>query len=203
MDPKDVKGLIEVIRRDEQSKKYVDSILSYILPDNWGVTGVVRNFRYWLNENALESRTKNWTMMGFMSELEAQDMRIKYDLYTEKYVCTGIARVTSNAINREIELGNPLLKNIQKATDVSRTVNDTAHTATKIITNDGKSFVLDYHQTLNTDNPLIFNTLEDWMNARNGQTAEEYFIDNLVKFNYKELLDQIRYNTQQLKINII
>jgi hypothetical protein len=157
--PEDLKAITDLLKNDPEVVERIDSFLDEILPDSWGWAGNIRN-------------------IGFMASL-----RDPSELETYSKVCTGIAKITSEKIQEEIGKGNPAFSHLKSSTFIDRNtswpiIGRVAHTATSVTTKDGETFVLDYHHTLNQENPMIYPSVKDWENETNGQTAKDYFKNN-------------------------
>ena len=155
----DLKSIVDLIKNDPNFLERLDGPMDEILPDNWGAAGTLRNIGY------------------IFQGLDPSEPEVA------ARVCTGISNASSKLIREQIEAKNPIFSNIKTASTVDRErdypiIGKVHHTATTVTTNDGETYVLDYHHTLNSENPMLYPSIEDWKNETNGQTAEEYFENN-------------------------
>ena len=220
MTSKELKDIIDFIKKDPEAVKRIDSIWA-TLPDEFGLAGTFRNTAFQIADfgaQSLAEKIQEYGSSGY------PQFSIDFSAWIEKNVCTGIASITSEIIQKEINKGNPLFKNFVKVTDPQRLTGDTHH-ATVFTDKNGDTFVLDYHSTLNTDNPMVFKSKEDWDNMVNGQTAEDYFkqnpisdnsisdensveqtpiSDNLINYenSFEQILSEMRGNLRRLQENI-
>jgi hypothetical protein len=220
MTPQELKNIMDFIKNDPEAIKRTNSYLSEILPDSLGWAGWIRNVRYFAPEFWMDLNVEGYKKLGlgdkdFVKTMDEYNKNLSEENY--KFICGGIAEATAKVINDEIRAGNPLFKNLKDVRPDHRVLNDFYHTATKFTDKEGKTFVLDYHATLNIDNPKVYPSFEDWEKGINGRTAEEYFkehstSDNRFKVSpneslnlnlgFNEILDEIRENVQKLKNNI-
>lgn len=140
-------AIVEAVDRDPMCRSNVNSFLRKVLPDSIGRTGSVRNFAL------------------------ALAMRDPSEEKYERWVCTGIAKLTSQAINRALD-GGGTIPGVRQSECVDR-FHPICHTATRITTRSGSDYVFDWHATLDTRNPMIYR-LHDWMACRGGVTFEKF-----------------------------
>jgi hypothetical protein len=152
----DLQRIIEAVTKDAESMGRIDSNLDGILPDSLGMAGNTRNAGYVL---------MNTLTGGYAADPSDPE-------YANR-VCTGIANATSETIQRQIDQGAKGFENLASATTIDRVVNGTDHTATQVTTKDGQVHVLDWHQTLNADNPMVYQDAEVWKRGDSGETAEK------------------------------
>lgn len=218
MTPQELKNIMDFIKNDPEAIKRTNSYLSEILPDSLGWTGWLRNVRYFAPEFWMDLNVEGYKKLGLGDKDFVKTMDDYYkNLSDENYklICGGIAEATAKVIKDEINAGNPLFKNLKDVSPDHRTLDGWDHTATKFTDNEGKTFVLDYHETLNIDNPKVYPSFEDWEKGKNGRTAEEYFKEHSTSNNgfnespnenlnlsFNVILDEIRENVQKLKNNI-
>ena len=81
MKPKDLKAIMDHLKKDPEVAARVNSFLDDILPDSWGQAGNLRNWGY------------------ILSGEDASDPEIAAK------VCYGISKITSEKIREEIEKG--------------------------------------------------------------------------------------------------
>jgi len=154
------KAIVDVIAIDKEAQRRIDSALAYIIPDSFGGAGGVRNFGFALIE----------TYTGNGQPTKEQD----------SLVCYGIAEYTYELINKAIAKSKQesMLRTIKKASYINRDLYNIAHQATLITFQDGTEVVFDWHATLNSKNPLIYPSPEDFRKGTNSVT-----FDNFTEFN--------------------
>jgi hypothetical protein len=159
--PTDLRSIIDLINNDPRILDLLDGPMDNILPDSWGLAGSARNIGY------------------IFQGLDSSDPEVA------ARICVGISNSTAKVVQEQIKLKNPAFSNITGTSTVDRErdvpiIGKVSHTATVISTKDGETYVLDYHHTLNPENPMVYPSIEDWKNETNGQTAEEFFNNNPV-----------------------
>lgn len=169
MTSKELKDIVDFIKKDPEAQRRANSYLAEILPDSLGIAGGIRNAPLFASEFIPQ-------LLGF------GDTDFIKNLSDENYkiICGGIAEATAKVIQDEINKGNPLFKSLKSVKPDFRVLDGWDHAATKFTEKNGSTFVLDYHQTLNIDNPLVFPSFEDWEKGKNGQTYEDYIEKNPV-----------------------
>lgn len=89
------------------------------------------------------------------------------DAYTADRVCTGIARLTSEAIARK--KFEKKLKEVKRPQPTDeRSFLGFLHTATLITMQDDSNYVFDWHATLDILNPLLFPSHNSWKRDEGG-----------------------------------
>jgi hypothetical protein len=143
--------IVDVVRMDPQCLRQIESVLSHVLPDDWGIAGGLRN-------------------LGFMAQF-------KTPKDADPYICTGIADVTAAAIEKALATGSGNT-GIQSAGTVGRhpptfklgnhEFLEVDHAATLILMQDKSNYVFDWHATLNVADPKMYPSKLDFQKARHG-----------------------------------
>ncbi len=191
MTSKELKDILDFIKKDPEAQSRANSYLAEILPDSLGIAGGIRNLPLWASEFITDK-------LGF------GDTDFAKNLSDENYklICGGIAEATAKVIQDEIDKGNPLFKSLKSVAPGHRVIDGWDHTATKFTEKNGSTFVLDFHQTLNIDNPLVFPSYEDWEKGKNGKTYEDYIEQNPVTNPNGEKTNQQPTNPNQNGVDV-
>lgn len=98
-----------------------------------------------------------------------------------KMVCFGIAEAAIEAINAAAQAKRPAkgtLAPLKFASEIGRNVGESGeHYAVKITMREGSAFtwcVFDWWATLRTDDPLIYRTVADFLQAQGGITLSRF-----------------------------
>lgn len=178
----DLTKVLELVKNDPEVLKRLESYLDDVLPDSWGIAGSLRNIGY------------------IMTLKDPSEPEI------ENKVCTGISRAVAEVIQKQIKAGNPDFINFEMANTVDRDmdtiIGKIAHTATVIKMKNGESFVLDYHHTLNIENPMVFKSVENWEIEKEPQTAEDYLKEHPISNPNGEKTNQQPTNPNQNGVNV-
>ena len=143
--------IVDAVVKDKESQRVMPPAGS-ILPKSWGVSGSIRNI----------------LIMG---------PNLYNPFYTgpttaeESYVCTGISDITVIAIKAA------RISDVKRVGTVSRgsaTGVTTEHTATLVELTSGRSFVFDWHATLDRDNPLIYASIPEFEKAKTAVPFKEF-----------------------------
>jgi len=151
-----LEAILGAVTKDAEAGRRIDSNLDNIFPDSWGLAGGSRNMGYVLGN------IFSGGLWGDPSEPEFANR-----------VCTGIADATAASIQKSIDAKAPGFEGMT-VTTIDRKVDGTHHTATQITTADGQVQVLDWHQTLSAENPMVYPDASVWSKGGSGTTAEEY-----------------------------
>jgi hypothetical protein len=143
--------IVAAVEKDKESKRVMPRTGS-VLPKSWGVSGGIRNILI------MGPGLFNPFNQGPTTEEEA-------------FVCTGIADITSAAINAA---GIGAVKRASPISRGSHTGVSVEHTATRIDLGSGRSFVFDWHATLDRDNPLIYASPADFEQGRKAVPFKEF-----------------------------
>ena len=129
-------AIIAAVKNDPECVRRIDSLLSYPLPDSWGMAGSLRNI-----PNMVFFYVRVW--------LQGNKKAVDSDAYKE--LCGGIAEAAVKTIRKAgVEWkGNKLEVRQVKRDRVAQ------HYAVKVKIGDDNWIVFDWHQTLNIDNPVI------------------------------------------------
>jgi hypothetical protein len=119
---------------------------SQVIPDSWGKSGSFRNASMWLR--------------GIDNEHPI----------VEALVCKGIARATVEALN--LANRNPDMQEFFTFTEIDRVL-AVNHTATRAFTKDGGFYVLDWHATLNPENPML-SLKDDWLKGEGSVLFKDF-----------------------------
>ncbi len=144
-------SIVAAVVKDKESQRVMPPTGS-ILPKAWGVSGGIRNILI-MGPNLF-----NPFYAGPTSE-------------EESLVCTGISDITAAAIKAA------RISGVRNAEPVSRgkaTGVKVEHTATRVELTSGRSFVFDWHATLDRDNPLIHASVADFEKARKAVPFKEF-----------------------------
>ena len=155
----EVAEMVRAVANDNKSVRRIHegSVVSDILPDAIGMNGSIRNWGY--------------VACGMVTFGKACDSR---DEEYENKVCTGISSATVGAISAAVQCRVALVSRVAKVTTISRVgFLDTEHTATHIIMTDGTEYVLDFHATLNSRNPMVHKAT-DWLKSTGGVTFKDF-----------------------------
>lgn len=181
-------AIIDHVKTDPVAAANINSLLADLLPDSWGAAGSIRNLGYILR--GLDP-----------SETEVYNK-----------VCSGIAKETARIIDEQIKAGNPRFAGLDGASFEARSldypiIGSVAHDATTITTDDGQVMVIDWHHTLNTENPMVYPSLDDWKKEENGVTAESFIEEYgqntpATARKFQGQLDSINDAIQELNANI-
>jgi hypothetical protein len=150
-------GICGVVASDPESSKRIDSDLDSLVPASWGIAGGLRNAGYVALGMVTFGRYGDPTEPEFANR-----------------VCTGISDAASLALNRAAARGDARLRNLQGATPVSRILKGVDHTAVQIEMKDGQKHVLDWHATLDAQNPLMFRTPGQWVKGEGGVPRRDF-----------------------------
>jgi hypothetical protein len=136
-------AIVTVVENDPECKRRIDSPLSTLLPDDWGLAGGIRNFGFALAETYKALADGRYS---------AQPSAAQDDL-----VCYGIRDATIDALKTAI-LGTAPGGSLSLVADVGYVIRDNpiVHTATLVTLVDKSDYVFDWHATLNPGNPLIY-----------------------------------------------
>ncbi len=152
-------AIVEVVSKDKEAKKRIDSFLSTVMPDGLGWTGSARNYGFALKE----------TFFGNGNPTKEQELLI----------CYGIAEYTAKILNiaiSKVKAGSTL-SIIEKVSYINRDLHGIAHQATLFKLLNGTEFVFDWHATLSSKNPLIYRTVKDFEEGTNSVMFEN-FVDS-------------------------
>lgn len=153
------KGIVDVVRKNADCVRQIESWLSYAMPDGLGMTGIARNI-YYSGKNLLTIRNPlNSTYPD-----------------VAPYVCHGIAKRVAATINAAI--GARRLPDVEMAMQMVRVVPVISnrkyirkyactHWACRVRMTDKSEYVFDWHQTLNIDNPVLYRR-GSWSVAKSG-----------------------------------
>ena len=157
MDSLELTKILKRLKDNPEILRILDTDLDDVLPDKLGWAGTIRNAIYRLQ------------YLGDDKPLEV-----------EERICTGIAFWVKTVVDKEIKARNPDFINIESVYIEERIINGWHHTTSVLKMKNGETFVLDYHQTLNPENPMVYKSYEDWKNEKGGQTAEDYLKEHPV-----------------------
>lgn len=144
-------AIVAAVDNDKESKRVMPDTGS-ILPKSWGASGSIRNMLI----------IGPGLFNPFYSAPTTDE---------EAYVCTGIANITSAAVQAA------KIASVRGATSISRgkaTGLAIEHTATRIDLTNGRSFVFDWHATLDRDNPLIYGSPAEFEKGRKAVPFKEF-----------------------------
>jgi hypothetical protein len=143
--------IVDCVRSDSDCLRQIQSVLTHVFPESWGITGGVRN-------------------LGFMAALKSPQV-------ADPYICTGIADVTAAAIEKRLK-EPPGRGDIQSVMTIGRrppmlTIGKhefmpVDHAATLIQMSDGSKYVFDWHATLNVNDPMMYPSKNDFMRNRHS-----------------------------------
>jgi hypothetical protein len=151
--------MVQAVANDNESVRRIHegSVVADILPDAIGLNGSVRNWGY--------VACGMVTFGKACSPLNEE--------YANK-VCTGITNATSTAIKNAVQCRVALVSRVANVGSISRVgFMGTDHTATHIIMTDGTEYVLDFHATLNSRNPMVHKAT-DWLKSTGGVTFKDF-----------------------------
>jgi len=150
------KAIVDVVALDKEAQRRIDSVLAYALPDALGGAGGIRNFGFALVE----------TYFGDGNPTKEQD----------SLVCYGITEHTSQLINTAIKKSkqDSMLRTIKKASYVNRDLYGMPHQATLVCFQDDTQVVFDWHATLNSKNPLIYPSSDDFTKGTNSVNFDSF-----------------------------
>jgi hypothetical protein len=155
----EVAEMVQAVANDNESVRRIHegTVVADILPDAIGLNGSVRNWGY--------VACGMVTFGKACSPLNEE--------YANK-VCTGISSATADAISAAVQCRVALVSRVAKVTTISRVgFLGTDHTATHIFMTDGTEYVLDFHATLNSRNPMVHKAA-DWRNSTGGVTFKSF-----------------------------
>ncbi|HEX8484371.1 hypothetical protein [Sphingomonas sp.] len=144
----EAREIVRAVKRDPECQRRINSFLSAV-PAGLGISGSLRNWGYVLtNRDPTEVDTANM-------------------------VCTGIADATMKAIGTD-SLCRAALRRIDRADTIDRLHLGTHHTATSIKMADGKTYVFDWHATLNIGNPLLYPSAAAFVSGSGSVTFADF-----------------------------
>ena len=128
-----------------------------------GHAGTARNL--WNNsaENIAGLEKRGLDRIGFPET--GKLIRDHWDRVGDTQACTGVAETTARTLTRVA--GTPGYEFLVRASALDRSPNDSFHTATEVDVSNGKSYVFDWHATLDISDPLIFASPEAFKAGRN------------------------------------
>jgi hypothetical protein len=135
--------IVTAVVNGPESRRRIDSTWGQLFPAALGMAGSVRN------------------LVFIAQDADPTEPDVA------QYACTGIADSTSADINQA------QIAEVKNATRIDRTLHRTAHTATLVQLQDASEYVFNWHQTLRTDNPLIF-AASDWPTNINGVPLKDF-----------------------------
>ena len=153
----EAKSMCAVVAGDPEASKRIDSNLDGLVPAAWGIAGGLRNAGY----VALGLVTGG--VLGDPTEPE----------YANR-VCTGISDAASDALNRAIAKRDARVRNLERASPISRVTNGIDHTAVQVAMKDGQKHVFDWHATLDASNPLLFQSPAVWVEGGSGTPLDKF-----------------------------
>lgn len=150
----EAKAMVKAVAADPECTRRIKSILSAV-PSGWGVSGGIRNFG-----------------MAIVNTYSFNRFFDPSDPEIDAIVCTGIAAQTALAIAKAAKT-TPALRNVKSTSTVSRVLNGVDHTATLIVMT-SKSYVFDWHATLDVNDPLLYPSPADFDKGSNSVTLKAF-----------------------------
>jgi hypothetical protein len=157
MTKEDAKAIVDVVSTDPEAVKRIDSNIDAIVPASWGIAGGIRNAGY---------VALNVVTFGAYADPTEEEFANR--------VCTGIANATSDAINRAVRAKDARLRRVAAASVVNRTYRGTDHTATSVAMIDGQIHVIDWHATLDQENPMLYRNVHEWSTSSGGIPFKDF-----------------------------
>ena len=146
-----------IVANDPEASKRIDSNLDGFFPASWGVAGGFRNAGYVALGMASLGRHGDPTEPEYANR-----------------VCTGISDASSAALNAAVARGDARVRTLVSAVPISRLLDGVDHTAVQVTMRDGQRHVLDWHATLDAENPLLFRTPAGWVKGVGGVALKEF-----------------------------
>jgi len=144
-------AIVAAVVKDKASLRVMPPAGS-ILPKSWGASGSIRNILI-MGPNLFNPLYKGPTTAE------------------EAFVCTGISDITVIAITAA---KIPGVKRVSTISRGSTTGVSIEHTATRVELTSGRSFVFDWHATLDRDNPLIYASIPEFEKAKKAVPFKEF-----------------------------
>lgn len=147
---KDAQAVIDAVKADSEAVRRIQSDLTGPVIATLGLAGSIRNIYY---------------IARSLGDPSVEDTEM---------VCVGIADQSAAAINKGVKARVAGLRNIAKASTVSRVHNLTHHVATSVTVKSGRTYVFDWHQTLDVDNPKLFADVLRWKIELQAETFRSF-----------------------------
>jgi len=157
----EAKAIVNAVASDKECKRRINSVLS-VVPSSLGISGGIRNFGM--------AVINTYSMNKFFDPSDPE---------IDAIVCTGIAEQTAKAIAKAAKT-DPALRNVKGTNTISRVLNGVDHTATLIIMNT-KSYVFDWHASLDVKDPQMYPGPTDFDKGTNAVTYKAFKGFNLPK----------------------
>lgn len=148
------RNIIFIVASDPEASKSIESNIDAIVPAFLGIAGGIRNVGY-LVLDAVDR-----VVLGDQHDPE-------YGKYANR-ACGGIADAASNALWRAIKNRDARVRDLKSAQSVHRILLANYHVAVRIDMQDGQSHVIDWHETLDADNPMLFESPAKWERGEGG-----------------------------------
>lgn len=158
------KEIIDIVSHDTKSTESISSVFSYF----GSIAGSVRNA-------AMVGADLPANLVNFLG-LETTKNFPEGTWNREKWICSGIAKLTTEAINKAVLIQKKLPK-VRFAREIKRTGGND-HYATQLVMRDGSDYIFDWHATLNVRNPRIYR-VRNWHSALTGSG---YTYENFMGF---------------------
>lgn len=158
--------IVAAVRDDPQCRLLLPRVSAFKVFGGIGHAGTARNFA---NAWTMSVADADGAVMDRFGFPEAGKRTTDYwQRLGDTQACTGVAAAAERALTRVA--GKPGYEFLVAAASEDRTPADPAHdlhTATRVTLTNGKSYVFDWHATLDIGNPLIFASPEAFKAGRN------------------------------------
>lgn len=139
--------IIGYVQKDPTSRSRIKSYVSYLVPNEWGMAGSMRNAGLVLGYTVNK-------VLGVSDEDNPFDASKPENA---NIVCTGISDAAVNAILGAMKRSDDT--EISSVSTVSRVLNGTHHTAVKVSMQSGGTYLFDWHANLEVGDPMIYPSL--------------------------------------------
>jgi hypothetical protein len=149
-------AIVKAVRDDAPCRLLLPRWSAFKVFGGIGHAGTARNL--WNNSAENLAGLEKRALDHAGSPQTGKVIRDYWDRVGDAQACTGVAETTARALNRAV--GKPGFDFLVHAGTVDRSPNDSFHTATEVGISNGKSYVFDWHATLDIGDPLIFPSRE-------------------------------------------
>ena len=150
-------AIVKAVRDDAPCRLLLPRWSAFKVFGGVGHAGTARNL--WNNSAENIAGAEKWVAdRAGLFQQGAQQNRGYWERAGDAQACTGVSDTTARALNRVV--GTPGYDFLISAAAIDRSPNDSFHTATEVVVAPGKSYVFDWHATLDIGDPLIFPSRE-------------------------------------------